>query len=134
VLIGQPAPEVKALVAHHDVPHYGALRGSGRSEIGRVIAVLRASAPLDPAVDAVVPLIADIRAAADEPVSTFMAAHILFGSQGPQVTALRERTHLPHDGELKSLGIKCVLALVRAVEAAARHASADSDPAGPATE
>lgn len=41
VLVGHPAPEVEALVAHHALPYYGALKGLPRREVGRLIEVLR---------------------------------------------------------------------------------------------
>jgi len=142
VLVGHESPEVQALVAHHNVPHYGTLRGHPRSAIGRLIAELRSppartpeTTPTivvpDPVVrdDApvcntrvaeVAPMVADIRAAAAAPISPLMVAHILFGSRGPQVDVLRARDHPPHDGALRELGIKRVIALVRAVETATR--------------
>ncbi len=64
----------------------------------------------------ITPLIADIRAVVTEPISPMLLAHILFGSRGPMVDALRERYHPPHDGLLRPLGIKGVLDLVRAAE------------------
>jgi len=51
-----------------------------------------------------------------EPVSLLLLAHILFGSRGSMVDALRERYQPPHDGRLRPLGIKRVLELVRAVD------------------
>jgi len=141
VLIGHPAPEVEALVAHHRLPHYGALKGLPRSEVGRLIAALRSgpTAPddaspadtmpqlrrdatdwhrvgADDKVMDVAPLIVAIRAAVREPISPLLLSHILFGSCGPMVDALRERYRPPHDGLLRPLGIQCVLELVRAAD------------------
>lgn len=142
ILVGHEAPEVQALVAHHNVPHYGTLRGHTRSAIGLLIAELRSlpartpettpiivapdpvvrdDAPVcDARVTEVALMVANIRAAVAAPISPLMVAHILFGSRGPQVDALRARDHPPHDGALGALGIKHVIALVRAVERAPR--------------
>jgi len=133
VLVGQTTPDVEALVVHHNLPHYGALKGVPRRDVGRLIDVLRApsrpapaprpdvadtreqAAPLpDPDV---APLVVAIRATTTDRIGTTMVAHILFGSQGPRVNALRERCHPPHDGALRALGIKRVVELVRAVDA-----------------
>ncbi len=134
VLVGQRAPEIEALVASHHLPHYGALKGMPRRDVGRLLDVLRATGlptiepplprpmeepapPPAPTLADVAVLVTAIRAAAPEPIGVMMVAHILFGSHGPRVDALRERCHPPHDGTLRALGIKRVVELVRAVGA-----------------
>lgn len=133
VLVGQVTPEVEALVAHHTLPHYGALKGVPRRDVGRLIDVLRvpsrpAPAPHSDVADTreqaaplpdpdVAPLVAAIRATTTDRIGTTMVAHILFGSQGPRVNALRELHHPPHDGALRVLGIQRVMDLVRAFDA-----------------
>lgn len=145
VLVGHTSPEVVALVAHHALPHYGALKGLRRGEVARLIEVIcpeppalnRASprdmprpqrgatdgcaTPGDGAVTDVVLLIADIRAVVTETISVWPLSHILFGSRGPMVDALRERYHPPHDGVLRPLGIERVKELVRAANRLARE-------------
>ncbi len=134
VLVGQTTPEVEALVAYHHLPHYGALTGMPRRDVGRLLDVLRATGlpttepllprameqtapPPVPTLADVAVLVTAIRAASPEPIGATMVAHILFGSQGPRVDALRERCHPPHDGALRALGIKRVVELVLAVDA-----------------
>lgn len=66
-----------------------------------------------PDIEEVARLVTEIRTCVGPDLSETMCGHILHGSRGPQVDALVKTYKPPHYGRLRSLGIKCVMELVR---------------------